>query len=92
MRAVRLAGTRLDPDVVIRPHHRGKGNFVARGSRGGSQVGYSGKLMPVPQDETETAAAGKEGCPLMASDTPQILSGGNSLLKCNIHTEKRTPK
>lgn len=93
---------RLDPDVLIRPHHRGKGNFVARGSRGGCQVKHlEGKQSPVPQAETETMVVGKKRFSslyplapqsLLASLRPQILFGGNFLLKCTRHTEKCTQK
>ena len=87
-----LAGSRLAPDVVIRPHHRGKGTLWPEAL--GVESRLRGKLTPVPQDDTETVVAGKEDVPICApqpwpaSNRPQLYSGGNFLLKGNLWIEK----
>lgn len=95
--AVRLAGTRLDPDVVIRPHHREKGNFVARGCGGRRQAEHLEGKLTVPRAKQKVWWLGRKDAPylcplapqpLPASYRPQIFFGGNFLLKCNIHIWK----
>lgn len=98
--AVRLAGTRLDPDVVIRPHHRERGTLWPEAPVVDAKLSiWKGSWRLYLELKQKLWWLARKDAPTCAfwplshcwlSNTLQLFFRGKFLLKCNIHTEKCT--